>query len=497
MNKTILLRSIIIIFILSLIPLYFIGKYDHPSVDDYYYGAQTVKVWNDTHNVGSVVKESYNQMVDTYYDWQGNFSAIFLMRLQPAIFGEQYYILAPIFLITSFVVCMMIFFYSLLRKWFNAGSKSALGVAVCVTFCAMQFTFMPSDSFYWYNGSIYYTFFFSLMLLLFTLITTIVHSEKKWAVILSSIIAVPLAFVIGGGNYSTALFTVVILATMTAFFIYKKDKKSILVAIITICCFVGLVISMKAPGNEIRKGTVESPGVIKALIYSFAYGGYNIANSSTAPVLIMWIGLLPVFYMIASKINFSFKKPLLVLLFTYCIFCTQGTPVFYAQGLRIPYRMMNIIYFSYYIFMTINLIYLMGWLHQKYGESQIVQRIFGVYDNARACKIFSLVIPILFVVGCIGKINVTEKEDGGASFSNLPMSLSAAYSIVNGDAKEYDAQLNNRDQLIKLNDSQFVVVPKLTVTPDVIYHTDITDNPEDWHNAHLALFYDKDAIWTE
>ena len=36
------------------------------------------------------ISQSYDLMKDTYNDWQGNFAAIFLMRLQPGIFGEQY-----------------------------------------------------------------------------------------------------------------------------------------------------------------------------------------------------------------------------------------------------------------------------------------------------------------------------------------------------------------------------------------------------------------------
>ena len=77
---------ITIIFILSLIPLYIIGKYNHPSVDDYYYGVETAKVYRDTGSVSQVISTSFDEMKNTYNDWQGNFAAIFLMRLQPAVF---------------------------------------------------------------------------------------------------------------------------------------------------------------------------------------------------------------------------------------------------------------------------------------------------------------------------------------------------------------------------------------------------------------------------
>ena len=88
---------LIIIFILSLIPLYYIAGYAHPSVDDYFYGAETAQIWHNTHSLGQVLQKSFVLMKDSYITWQGNFTAIFLMRLQPAIFGENYYVIAPIY----------------------------------------------------------------------------------------------------------------------------------------------------------------------------------------------------------------------------------------------------------------------------------------------------------------------------------------------------------------------------------------------------------------
>ena len=161
---------ILICFILSVIPLYVIGMFAHPSVDDYYYGTETVQVWNETHSIASVVKCSFDEMINTYNIWQGNFSAIFLMRLQPGIFGEQYYFIAPLILLSAYMGFSIFFFYTALKKIFKADSYLAATVGICLTFVSMQLCTTPSDSFYWYNGAIYYTFFYSLMLFLFALL---------------------------------------------------------------------------------------------------------------------------------------------------------------------------------------------------------------------------------------------------------------------------------------------------------------------------------------
>ena len=128
---------ILAFFIISLIPLYIIGFYAHPSVDDYYYGTETVKVWNDTHSVASVVSSSFDEMINTYNIWQGNFSAIFLMRLQPGIFGEQYYFIAPLILISSFAACSMFFFYTVFKRVFHTDGYRAGIIALAITFVSM------------------------------------------------------------------------------------------------------------------------------------------------------------------------------------------------------------------------------------------------------------------------------------------------------------------------------------------------------------------------
>ena len=490
------LRLLITVFVLALIPLYIIGFYDHPSVDDYFYGMETTAAWNETHSVGDVINASVRETITTYNEWQGTYAAIFLMRLQPSIWSEKYCVIAPLFLITTFTAAMLIFFYVLLTRWFKAEGRLAFAVSLCITFCAIQFTHTPADSFYWYNGSIYYTFFFSLMLTMFTLITLAIHSRKMAVRILSVVFAALIGAVIGGGNYVTALFTTFNLVLFLAYYIYKKDIR-VSVSLVFVLLFTGasFAFSILAPGNAIRQASVGgSSGVIKALAYSFAYGGYNIASATTVPVFILWILMMPIFYRIASRINFSFKYPLLFTAFTFGVFCSQGTPVFYAQGLKMPYRIMNIIYFCYFIFMTINLIYFMGYLHNRY-KGRLFERLMNMpFENAKTGKAFFLGCLAIFSVCCVGLINVEQAEDGGAKFTNIPMSLSATFSLINGDAKAYDDQMNARAAYLLSTDETDIVLEPLTATPEVIFHSDITNDPYHWKNIHLCMFYNKYMI---
>ncbi len=530
---------ILICFILSVIPLYVIGMFAHPSVDDYYYGTETVQVWNETHSIASVVKCSFDEMINTYNIWQGNFSAIFLMRLQPGIFGEQYYFIAPLILLSAYIGFSIFFFYTALKKIFKADSYLAATVGICLTFVSMQLCATPSDSFYWFNGAIYYTFFYSLMLFLFALLIRMRTAKAAGTIILTAISSVS-AFLIGGSNYAAALFMCIILALSAGaavyFVILRKNKvirpyHMAAYIIVAAAAMAGLFISMAAPGNALRQQSVGgSTGIVRTFVYTFAFGGYSIAKVLNAPCLIFFICMIPVFYRIARRSGFTYRYPLLVAVFTFGLYCSMGTPVFYAQGLRMPYRMMNIIFFAAYVLITFNLIYFLGWVGNKFESKTFKQLIGGstacekpaMIKTDRACIILEKVIDCFFekikasrknallalaislcafIIACIGCIEVgeTEYKSGDAGFGKLPLSAAATLSLINGDAKTYDCELTARDEYLRStgDDEQFVTVPALSKRPAPIYHSDITDDPGDWHNAHVAMYYRKECIWTE
>ena len=76
------------ITIASLLPVMYLGRYNHPTGDDYYYGAETRAVWEETGNIAETVAEAARRTAVQYRIWQGTYSALFLMHLPPNIFSE-------------------------------------------------------------------------------------------------------------------------------------------------------------------------------------------------------------------------------------------------------------------------------------------------------------------------------------------------------------------------------------------------------------------------
>lgn len=71
------------ILLLSLIPLIWLGRYNYPTGDDYYYGAETHLVWQQTGSIIQTLDAACAGVADSYQIWQGTYSALFLMYLAP------------------------------------------------------------------------------------------------------------------------------------------------------------------------------------------------------------------------------------------------------------------------------------------------------------------------------------------------------------------------------------------------------------------------------
>ena len=58
------------ILLLSLIPLIWLGRYNYPTGDDYYYGAETHLVWQQTGSIIQTLDAACAGVADSYQIWQ-------------------------------------------------------------------------------------------------------------------------------------------------------------------------------------------------------------------------------------------------------------------------------------------------------------------------------------------------------------------------------------------------------------------------------------------
>ncbi len=139
-------------------------------------------------------------------------------------------------------------------------------------------------------------------------------------------------------------------------------------------------------------------------------------------------------------------------------------------------------YYSYYFFLASNLYYWVGWARRKYGDHN------GTTESVwkKRGSMVTLILVILLGVGLLGCMKIY-----GLQSTN---STSALLSIVKGEAAQYRLENQERWELLGDENLKELEVDDFTVKPYVLYHDDITEDPDDWRNTTVKGFFHKDYL---
>lgn len=335
LRRVINIRNILIIisvitFIAVILPLLLIAQYNYASCDDFSYGIQTFRVWQETHSVWEVLKTAVNVVKDTYRSWQGSFSAIFLMALQPSIWSEQAYAWTTFIMIGCLCISELSLIKVVMIDLCKAEKRISMAIGLIILSMQVFWTPYPVQAFFWYNGSVYYTFYYALSLFLMAVVLKCICSKQKnvwW-----SMLGVILALFIGGGNLPNGLLmTEILFLTSVLCWRYRKDRlRYILPSVVGL--FIPFMINVMSPGNANRQTSSIKTPAIESIVKSVWEGVGLIVQWSTLPILIVLAALLPLLWLTIRKMKCQFRFPLLVSVITIGLFASQLTPVIYAQS---------------------------------------------------------------------------------------------------------------------------------------------------------------------
>lgn len=475
---------IIAIFLLSLIPLFYIASYLHPGVDDYIFGAETYHVWNSSHSLLDTLQAAARVSVRIYNTWQGSFSACFLMALQPDVFGC--YQLTPFILIVPFIFANYWLAYLLIYKYLRADRWQYL--IVCTTIVLMSMQCLPSlvEAFYWYNGAIYYTFYYSVFLLLTGFIIKSIYSPSKLKRILYGILACATCMFMGGGNFMTGLLIPVLFITVILVLLVSKRKVPFILYVTFAIFMLAFIINVIAPGNECRAKYVESISALEAIGLSFTNGCYNISQFTTPTTAALFLFLSPILYILTKRVEFKFPHPIPVVLGSYCIYCTLFTPTCYALGNPGSGRNFNIYFYCYIWLIVGNMFYILGAIRQKAQAGSLICKdltsLAGHLKNAFMQRRALIYIITLFLFG------ITILQSASSSKRTLK-------DLTSGKAISYHKAMEERLLEYK-SDKQDIVVPALEKIPATISSMDITPDKGHWINQGVSSYYNKRSIMT-
>lgn len=457
-----------------LVPMLLIACYDVPSADDYSFGARAHTAFEAGGSFFAAIKAAFTEARIAHSTWQGTFSAIFLMALQPAVFGESLYALtAPIMLCALIAGCYL-FCSFLFGRVFGAGRH--LGGCVAALLCIM-FTQLPLSSvqgFYWYNGAVYYTFFYGLTLAALALGIALLY---KGGAARQAGLAL-LLFFIGGGNYVTMLTLLIIGASAVGLLLIMRDARYKRFILPLAALATAAALSMTAPGNAVRQANYTvTPNAIEAVLLSFESAASYFASWTKLPQLGMLALMAALMWPMAVRAEFSFRFPALVTLWSWCLYSAMFCPPIYAMGDAGDYRLLNIIYFTYLLALSVNLFYWMGWLAKRLHRRKANVNLRAYFASALTGGAVMAVCMLLAV-------------HMGQSLT----SVSALYSLRTGEAAQYRACAAERYEILHNESIKDAVLPGFPVQPYVLYYDDITFSPTDWRNLALQTYYEKSSV---
>lgn len=483
----------VVLFAAALIPIFLVGSYGYPSADDYGFSAYSYIAWTDTHSVWQTIRGACATVVERWYGWQGTFSSIFLMALQPGIWGM--YGLVPLIMIGAMSLSTFYFLHTVFIRVIHVRPAIFIGTSMLYLLFAVQCMVDKTQGFFWYNGAAHYILPHSAALFLCALcIRLLIEDGKK---IFRLVMACLLAVFVGGSNYVTALIAAVLFVTAAGLlFLYKRGEKCRLLALPFLFFLAAFLLNALAPGNAVRQEEMlVRPGVVKSILLSFYYCvEYVVDTWFNWAYLLFVLALLPFLWEAVKALGsrFSYRMPLVVLSYSYCVLSAMFTPSLFATGDVGGGRIFNIIFLDSMLFVMLNLFYCMGWLYRKF-EVSLEKTATG--ERPESCFDRKEVRWYLAGVLCFGIfIGAMYMKVNPDYFTTT----SAVRSLVTGEAAAFGRETDEREALLQeaeKSGEKEIEIPRLAVHPYLLFWSDIEEGAEDWTNKSMARYYRKDAIF--
>lgn len=482
----------LLLFLISLAPIIYVGLFNYPTGDDYWYGALTYRALMETGSLWEALKGSLRTVINFYYDWQGTWFTIFLFTLSPNNFIEGGYVLTIFIALLSLIGSMVLLadYYLVKKLEFN---KAAVAIIVCtLLYLFLQYMPRTTSGLYWFNGVMHYSIPFLLAVLAVVNSHKYMEEKKKINLLVSSLCFL----LLGGGSYLAPLaatLTVILIWISKIDFSYNKndkkikiniDKRNILIFGGIVLETIGLIISFLSPGNSVRGGDefgFSIKWILQCIYYAIDRGIYLGIDYFTENWIILFVYLTLAVLVwqqlwTKTKKKYSFKFPLLFILFTNGIYWAIYTPEIYSRS-DVSGGVQNTYYQVFLIVTLANIIYGHGWIQNriKKREKHACNKIL---PNNLICT--GLVGIMLLILINIPSTVVTTNE------------YCLDY-INSGKLKKY-AEIRRKQHEILIDDSIIeATIPEMKGTYPIL-NMNLENDPNYAHNINKAKYYGKKLI---
>lgn len=462
------------VFGISLIPIVAISPYIFPRADDYSFGYKAHLALEQTGSLIEVLKAVFDMIKTAYFGWQGTYSSIFMMSIQPAVFDEKLYCIVPMFFIGIIVLATWFFVKTILVDWLQ-GNKGLSGACISAyLLMAIQCIPVKQSAFLWYNGAIHYIGSHCVLLCMMAFIVRIYigkNAKVSW------IGAALCAIYVGGGNHVTAISTLLI--SLTLLFLITVTKKWSSYKNIGGICFVYLLalsVNVIAPGNFNKMGMKEGYGLFEAFFRAFLKAlEYMFGKWMHWTVIAVIVFCVPIIWRMVRGMNFSFSYPILFVGYSWCYMASMFfTPLFTMADVEVG-RFQNIMFLQGMLWLLFDIGYVIGWMQKRYLN---VESTSFCINEKRYMYVLGIAVLGMTLLSVIAE---PEKYT----------SINAFNILKDEQLQEYAEDYWYNIEILKTEEKE-VTIKGLDNIPSFLH----PEESDVWHMG-LRFFYNKDKIYFE
>lgn len=485
-KKNLRIIVLLIVFV-SIVPLLLIGKYNHPSADDFGYSVSVKQGVENNASTIEIVKIAIDTSKEYMNKWQGLYTSAFLLALQPAVFGEQYYALTTIIMLLVIAAGVFALIYSIVHNVLQSKCRSWYVVAAILFMYIIQGMPDPVEGLFWFNGAVNYLFFWGLFLVNISILISYFNKDRAYISLLISFI---LSFLISGGNHITGFVNIMFVCCIFAYSLYKKRR--ILIVFSLVSAILGFVVNLTAPGTAIRMVSdgVSNPSVIKTVVRCGYQSLVSHSHYFTFTFLILLLVLTPfIIDLIRStekKIKIDLKVCFGIVILDFVIIAAMYCLPYYAMGVFGEGRVENTIFATYTVLMVITYSCLVGYLQEYALGQDIYIKVIYKSENNKLVRIglAAIIVCMVSYIAVVGN-GIKDYSTGMKALTDM------------SEAKMYDMEYQKRMSLINDESVEDVVIEAFKTKPYLLFFSDIERDCTHWKNKSMASYYKKNTISLE
>ena len=481
-DKRLMAMGAAVMLMLLLVPLFRIALYSTPWYDDYLYG-RFVKLFLDrTPGLKGALDGAIYCVKTQWYEWQGNFSSVFFMSLVPMVWAEKMYFLGPMFLIVILPVSACVLVTVLVRDVLKADRTFAV-ILQCITAAVVVVLIhAPQEGFFWYHSGIHYVGMHSFLFLLIAAWIKLLSGANKVSSVVLVLWTLVGAILAGGGNNVTSFQGLFIAISLAGLGILLRIRKTILLAPSLLIYIIAFALNVSAPGNNVHRAVLQESGLgmepLSAVVQSFVQAFRCLGSFTGWMTLAVMVLLAPIICHMVQKLNFRYRYPGLLLLWSFCLYAVGFIPSLYSLGHAGEGGALNVVKITYQLLLIVNEVYWIGWICERRGQ-KAKEPVLAGGAPLLFYPVMGLVMLLIFVVN-------PRKEDRYSSYT-------AYYYVHAGEAYNYYQEYLTRVNTIRSGGEEVIVEPYL-YRPWILCVGDLMEDPANDVNRAMADWYGKQSI---